>query len=426
MPCLEIVAVGTELLLGQLVDTNTARIAAALAAAGIDVYGTHAVGDNRERIAALLRAGLERADGVVTTGGLGPTVDDLTKEAVCDALGLELRLHEPSLRAIEAAFARLGRPMRANNRKQAFMPEGALVLENPHGTAPGFVAFRSDGKFVASMPGVPREMVPMLARLVPWLRERLGVRDVIVTRVIHTVGIGESEVDHRIAELFRRLENPKIAVLAHEYRCDVKIMAKAAGEGEAQAAIEPVLREIEERLSGYVFGYDEQTLAGAVHALLQSRSEMLAVAESCTGGRICALLTDVPGSSRSFAGGVVAYENSVKVGVLGVDEEKIVRAGAVSAEVAAAMALGARERLGATLALSTTGIAGPQGGTPEKPVGLVWFGLADAQGHVRTRSAHFPGDRAAVTSRASIAGLAWLWEHLRGTERSAAGHRRVG
>ncbi|HEY1975470.1 MAG TPA: competence/damage-inducible protein A [Candidatus Baltobacteraceae bacterium] len=414
MAALELIAVGTELLLGQLVDTNTTHIEQQLAENGIDVRATHTIGDNRERIAAVISDALARADGVITTGGLGPTIDDLTKEAVCDALGFGVELYEPALRQMESFFAQIGREMRPNNRKQAELPAGSRPLDNPHGTAPGFVAFDANGKFVACMPGVPREMKPMLAeRLLPFLRERFAVNSAIYTRVLHTINLGESEIDHRIDDLFRAGENPKIAVLAHEYRADVKIMAKAASAREAQAMIAPIQREIEMRLEGHVFGTDEATIQSSIHAALQARGEMLAVAESCTGGRIAAALTSVPGSSKSFTGGVVAYDNAVKTAALGVEAELIERAGAVSEEVAIAMARGARERLGADVALSTTGIAGPDGGTPEKPVGLVWFAIDDVSG-ARAWRIVFRGDRAAVQSRATTAGLGMIWKRCHG------------
>ena len=414
MPNLEIVAIGTELLLGQLVDTNTPFIAQRLAEVGIDVHHTQAVGDNRERIAALLRETLRRADGVVTTGGLGPTVDDLTKDAVCLAFGLGVELYAPALTRMESFFAAMGRPMPENNRKQAELPTGSIPLDNPNGTAPGFIAFDAEGKFVASMPGVPREMKPMLVdRVMPFLRERLGSGATIVTRVIHTIGLGESDLDQRIDDLFREGENPKIAVLAHDFRADVKIMAKAASIREAETRIGPLQAEIERRLSSYVFGTDADTPQSVVHDLLQAQGRTLAVAESCTGGRIAAALTSVPGASKSFAGAIVAYDNSVKVAQLGVDAGTIERFGAVSSEVAEAMARGARERLGADVALSTTGIAGPSGGSAEKPVGLVWFGLADAEG-ARPSKFQFRGDRDAIVSRATTMALNILWRHLRG------------
>lgn len=412
MPSVELLAVGTELLLGQLADTNSAYVARELAQAGIDVYGMHAVGDNQRRIMGALALALERADGVITTGGLGPTVDDLTKESVAELFGLEMELHEPSLAFMKSIFATFGREMRENNIKQAMMPRGSHVLTNPNGTAPGFVAFRSDGKFVACMPGVPREMKPMLANeLLPFLRRRLDVRDTIVTRVIHTIGIGESEIDHRIADLFRTLENPKIAVLAHEGRCDVKVMAKAATAPEAEALIWPVADDLEQRLAGHVFGHDAETIEGVIHALLQKRGQRIGVAESCTGGRIAAALTSVPGSSKSFVGGIVAYDNTVKVRELGVAESTLASHGAVSAQTALAMARGARERLGVDLAIATTGIAGPEGGTTEKPVGLVWFAY-DTGREAEARSFNFPGTRTVIQSRATTFALGFLWKTL--------------
>jgi nicotinamide-nucleotide amidase len=414
MAGVELIAVGTELLLGQLIDTNTAFIAQQLAENGIDVRATHAIGDNRERIAAALRAALGRADGVITTGGLGPTIDDLTKEAVCDALELAVELYEPAVRQMEAMFAAYGREMRPNNRKQAELPAGSTPLENPHGTAPGFIAFDRNQKFVACMPGVPREMKPMFGeRLLPFLRQRFEMGDAIYTRVLHTINIGESEIDYRIADLFRAGENPKIAVLAHDYRADVKIMAKAASPHAAETMIAPVQREIEQRLNGHIFGIDATTLEAAILTALQTRGEMLAVAESCTGGRIAAALTAVPGASQSFAGGVVAYDNRVKRNLLDVGDVLLERDGAVSEAAAVAMAGGVRRRLQADVALATTGIAGPSGGSPERPVGTVWFALDDRDGP-RTWKVQFRGDRAAVQARATTAGLGIIWRRCHG------------
>lgn len=412
MANVEIAAIGTELLLGQLVDTNTAFIAQRLAEAGVDVRATHAVGDNRERIASLVRRALDRADGLVTTGGLGPTIDDITKEAVCDALGLGVELYEPALRQMEETFAAAGRAMRPNNRKQAELPQGSRPLTNPNGTAPGFIAFSAHDRVVVCMPGVPREMKPMLVeQVVPFLRERFGTGEGIYTRVLHTIALGESEIDHRIADLFRNGENPKIAVLAHDYRADVKIMAKAASAQVAEVMIAPLQRELERRLEGHVFGVDAASPASAVHALLRQRGLTLAVAESCTGGRIAAALTSVPGASQTFVGGIVAYDNAVKIAQLGVHARSLERFGAVSEEVATEMARGVRDRLSAGVALSTTGVAGPSGGTPEKPVGLVWFALDDASGS-RTRRVELNGDRETITQRSTTIGLGMLWRHL--------------
>jgi nicotinamide-nucleotide amidase len=412
----EIIAVGTEMLLGQLVDTNTPYIASKLAESGVDVFATHAVGDNRERIAAAIRASLDRADGVITTGGLGPTVDDLTKEAVCDALELEAELHEPSLRAMEEVFVKSGRRMRENNRKQALIPRGAVVLENHEGTAPGFIAIAKNRKFVASVPGVPREMKPMLIEgVLPWLHRRFNLSQHIRTRTLHTIGIAESEIDHRIADLFATLENPKIAVLAHQFRCDVKIMAKAASEDEAIALTAPVEHELLRRLDGHVYGVDDQTLPGAIAVLLQQTRRTLAVAESCTGGAIAAAFTSVPGASKSFIGGVVSYDNAVKSSLLGVRADELARSGAVSEAVAGQMASGVREKLGSSIGLSITGIAGPTGGSPEKPIGLMWLAIADAGG-LRTRRLQLSGDREGIQSRATTAALGFLWEALSSAE----------
>lgn len=410
MPSVEIVAVGTELLLGQLVDTNTPFIAGKLAENGIDVFATHAAGDNRRRIAETIRAALERADGVITTGGLGPTVDDLTKEAACDALGVDTEPHEPSLRAMEEVFAKSGRLMRDNNRKQALIPRGSTALENREGTAPGFIAETAGGKFVVSMPGVPREMKPMLTESVlPWLQQRFRVTEHIRIRTLHTIGLAESEIDHRIADLFASLDNPKIAVLAHQFRCDVKIMAKAASADAAIALIAPVEHELLGRLDGNIFGVDDETLPFAVHALLQQTRRTVAVAESCTGGSVAAALTSVPGSSKSFAGGIVAYDNAVKIKQLGVLREVLERAGAVSEEVASQMADGARRNIGSSIGLAITGIAGPSGGTHEKPVGLVWLAISEPSG-VRTRRLQLSGDREGIQVRATTAALGFLWE----------------
>ncbi|MDQ2864726.1 MAG: competence/damage-inducible protein A [Candidatus Eremiobacteraeota bacterium] len=412
MPSVELIAVGTELLLGQLVDTNTALVASQLALSGIDVHATHGIGDNRARIARAIGSTLDRADGAITTGGLGPTVDDVTKEAVCDLLDVDTELHGATYDTMAAFFTAMGRTMRENNRKQAEIPRGSYALANRTGTAAGFVAFRADGKFVACMPGVPREMKPMLVEeLIPFLRERFGVRSTIVTRVLHTVDIAESEIDHRIEDLFRAGENPKIAVLAHEGLCDIKVMAKAQTAEQADALIAPPAAEIRTRLRGHVFGEDGESLASSIHGLLQARGEVLGVAESCTGGRIAAALTAVAGSSASFRGGIVAYDNAVKISELDVPDSTLRRFGAVSEETARAMAEGVKKRLGTDYALATTGVAGPGGGSDEKPVGLVWIAIAGDGGG----SAHrvvFPGDREAVQRRATLAALAQLWRTL--------------
>jgi nicotinamide-nucleotide amidase len=378
------------------------------------VYLKHSVGDNARRLEALLREALDRSDGVITTGGLGPTVDDLTKDAVASAVGTTLELHEPSLRAIEARFASFGRtgPLGENNKRQAILPAGAVVLDNPNGTAPGFVALRADGKFVACMPGVPREMKPMLAEtLLPWLSGRFGLRSAIYTRTLHTVGIGESDLDARIEPLFRSLENPKIAVLAHEFRVDVKIMAKAPDAAAAAAAIAPVEAELRERIGPGIFGVDDDTLAGAVLRVLGERGRTLGTAESVTGGSLADAFVAVPGASSVFRGAIVAYDNALKTSLLDVDEAILREHGAVSEETALAMARGARKALGCDVALATTGIAGPTGATADKPTGLVWLAVADASG-ATARKTTWPGSRDDVRRRSVTAALNLAWRHL--------------
>ena len=422
MASVEIVTIGTEILLGQLIDTNSAHVARTLADSGIDVYAKHSVGDNAARLEAMLRGALDRADGVVTTGGLGPTIDDLTKDAVAAAVGTTLTLHEESVRAIEARLASFGRtgPIAHNNRRQAMLPEGCVVMPNAHGTAPGFIARRADGKFVACLPGVPSEMKAMLAgALVPWLRERFGVRDAIYTRVLHTIGIAESEVDRRIEPLFRTLENPKIAVLAHTAQVDVKIMAKAADRAAADALIAPVEADVRERIGAGIYGIDDGTLAGALVERIADMGRTLATAESITGGGIADAIVCVAGASACFRGGVVAYDNAIKEALLDVPRASLDAHGAVSEEVAIAMARGACERLDADFGLATTGIAGPTGATETKPVGLVYIALAERGGDVDVRRVTFPGTRDEVRRRAVMYALNVLWRRLDGDQTAA-------
>jgi nicotinamide-nucleotide amidase len=314
----------------------------------------------------------------------------------------------------------MGRTMTANNTQQAMLPAQSVVLENPHGTAPGFIALRTDGKFVASMPGVPREMKPMLTELLlPWLTRRFDVRSGIYTRTLHTVGIGESELDRRIEDLFRALENPKLAMLAHSGRVDVKIMAKAADAAAAQAMIAPLEAEIRARIGSGYFGADDVSLEGAIVTELIRRGLTIATAESCTGGAVADALVGVAGVSQTFRGAIVAYANEVKTSLLGVSEETLATVGAVSEETALAMARGARRRLGTDIAISTTGVAGPDGGTPEKPVGLVWFGYAGPDGTAQAVKMTFPGTRADIRMRAATAALSLLWRQLESSPSSA-------
>jgi nicotinamide-nucleotide amidase len=413
MASVEIVTIGTEILLGHLIDTNSAYISRVLADNGIDVYAKHSVGDNTERLARMLEDVLSRADGAITTGGLGPTVDDLTKDAVARAVGDTLQLHEPSLRDIEARFRYFNRPMSDNNRRQAILPSRAHVLPNAHGTAPGFVALRPDGKFIACMPGVPREMKPMLAEgLIPWLTARFGVTSAIYTKTLHTIGIGESELDGRVEDLFRTLENPKIAMLAHGGRVDVKIMAKAPSREAADAMIAPVAATLRERIGAGYFGDDDVTIGGAIVGELARRGKTLSTAESVTGGAVADAIVSVPGASKVFLAGLVAYDNAVKMSALGVSAATLASHGAVSEATAIAMAEGAKRAFHTDFSLATTGIAGPDGGTEEKPVGLVWFALSDDRGVTETHRLTFPGQRSDIRDRATMAAQSLLWRRL--------------
>ena len=413
MGSVEIVTIGTEILLGHLIDTNSAFISRALADNGVDVYAKHSVGDNTERLARMLDDVLSRADGAITTGGLGPTVDDLTKDAVAHAVGDTLELHEQSLRDMEARFKYFNRPMSQNNRRQAILPSRAHVMPNPHGTAPGFIALRPDGKFVACMPGVPREMRPMLAeQLMPWLTARFGVTSAIYTKTLHTIGIGESELDRRVEDLFRTLENPKIAMLAHGGRVDVKVMAKAGSRAAADAMIAPVAVTLRERIGSGYFGDDEVTIGGAIVGELARRGRTLAIAESVTGGAIADAIVSVPGASQVFLAGIVAYANAVKMSALGVSADTLATEGAVSEATAIAMAEGAKRAFGTDFALATTGIAGPDGGSEEKPVGLVWFALSDDADVTETHRLTFPGQRSDIRDRATMTAQSILWRRL--------------
>jgi len=413
MPSAEIITIGTELLLGQLVDTNTSSIARALAAAGIDVHRETSVGDNEQLIAAAVREALGRSDIAICAGGLGPTVDDLTREAVAAAFGRPLVLHEPSLAYIEQRFAQAGWKMAPNNRRQAMVPKGAIVLDNPHGSAPGFIV-DDTARVAIAMPGPPSELDPMLHELtIPWIVKRFGINAVIVTRVLHTVGVGESDLDERIADLFREGRNPSIAVLARPGLVDVKITAKAQDAATAAPMIAALEAQLRERLGDCIYATDDGTFEQSLGEALRARGWSIAVAESCTGGLIAAAIASVPGASDYFKGGVIAYADDAKTRLLGVDPALIAKHGAVSEEVAKAMAIGAREHLHATLAVSTTGIAGPGGGTAEKPVGLVFVALARPGDKPTVRRLNLPGSRAVIQRRATIAALSMAWKTAR-------------
>ena len=410
----EVVSVGTELLLGQITDTNATYICQRLAECGIPVYFRQTVGDNFERVQQALRLAWSRAELVVFTGGLGPTEDDLTKEAVAAALGADLVEDAESLAHLEQFFARRSRTMTPNQRRQALLPRGAVAIPNRWGTAPG-VFWEVEGRVVVLVPGVPREMRGMVDEfVVPELRRRGWVgQDVIRSRVVRTVGIGEGQLEELVRDLLHTT-NPTVAPLAHLGEVHLRITARGT-PAEVDRMLDEAEARLRERLGDAVYGTGEETLDAVVARLLREAKVTVAVAESCTGGLVGERLTSVPGSSAYFLGGVVAYSNGAKEDLLHVPEELLERFGAVSAEVAEAMARGARERFGADLGLAVTGVAGPGGGTEQKPVGRVFLALADRDGvhSVRADFGEEPG-REGVRRLASQAALNLLRRYLMG------------
>jgi nicotinamide-nucleotide amidase len=409
----EILTVGTELLLGQIVDTNASWIAQRLAEEGIDLYWKTTVGDNAARIEAALRQALSRSDVVITTGGLGPTEDDLTRDVVAAVLGRPLHLDPAVLAHIERRFAHRKIPMSENNRKQAMVPGGAEVLHNPNGTAPGLF-LKDGGRCVVCMPGVPAEMKPMLIdQVIPRIREAFGIRSRIVSRVLKTCGIGESKVDEAIGDYFREMRNPTIGVLAHAGEIHIRLTCKGEDPAEIARMLDELEGKIRERLGSLIFGRDEEKLEALVGQLLRERHATLAVAESCTGGLLASRLTDISGSSDYFERGVVSYSPDAKEQVLRVPRATLREFGAVSLPVVRAMADGVRRLAGTTFGLATTGIAGPTGGTPEKPVGLVCIALAWEGGDV-AREYRLHGGRELIKYRAAQMALEMLRRHLLG------------
>lgn len=407
----EIISVGTELLLGQIVDTNAAYLSAKLPALGVSVYFRSTVGDNENRIAEALKLAFSRSDVVITIGGLGPTDDDLTKETVAKMLGQRLVVDQYSAERIRRFFLDRGVQMPEANLKQAQTPENGRVLPNDVGTAPGAI-FEQDEKAVVVMPGPPGEMIPMFEHyVVPYLREKAGpAAGFIKSRVLRIIGMGESAVAELVRDLFAA-ENPTVAPLAKGGEVHLRITVQASDEAQADQLIRGTEDKLRERLGGVVFGVDEETLEDVVVRLLIEKRLTAAAAESCTGGLIMHRLTNVPGSSKAFLGGVVAYDNRAKVELLGVSEEDLRSKGAVSHEVARAMASGVGRLLHTDIAVGVTGIAGPGGGTPEKPVGLVYIGIS-SQEETISQEFRLRGGRIDIKERSALAALAMLRDLL--------------
>ena len=376
----EILCIGTELLLGNITNGNARWLAEELASLGIAHHRQEVVGDNRERVIAAVREASSRCRLLITTGGLGPTPDDLTTEAIAAAFDTPLVEHGAIWADIQAKLSGRGRPCAPSNRKQALLPQGAEVLPNGTGTAPGMIWSPCPGFTVLTFPGVPSEMRAMWqATAAPWLRLNGFAEGLFASRMLRFWGVGESTLAEQVADLLA-LENPTVAPYAGAGEVKLRMTARASNLPAAEALLRPVEQELRHRTGESCFGADGDSLASVVLAHLRQRGQTLAVAESCTGGGIGAALAAVPGASDVFLGGVVAYANAVKQAVLGVPAELLERHGAVSDAVALAMAQGARRLTGATWAIAVTGIAGPGGGTVEKPVGLVHIAIAGPDG----------------------------------------------
>ena len=380
----EIICVGTELLLGDILNTNAQFLALQLADLGIPHYYQTVVGDNPERLKQVIAIASERSQILIFTGGLGPTPDDLTTETIAQFFASPLEEKPEIIADITQKYARRGREMTPSNRKQALIPQGADILPNRLGTAPGMIWQPRPNLTIFTFPGVPLEMRQMWQETaVPFLKSQGWGKEIIYSRNLRFWGIAESALAEKVTHLLN-LPNPTVAPYASKGEVKLRVSAKAASAQEADRLIQPVEAEIRQIAGLNYFGADDDSLASVIGKLLQEKGETLSVAESCTGGGLGSMLTSVSGSSAYFMGGVISYDNQVKISLLGVSSEDLAQVGAVSDTVAKQMAQGVRSRLGTTWALSITGIAGPGGGTESKPVGLVYIGLAGPNGLVQS------------------------------------------
>lgn len=408
----EIIAVGTELLLGQIANTNAQYISDKLALEGIDVFYHQAVGDNELRIKQVLEIAQSRSQLILISGGLGPTDDDLTRESTASFLSKKLQTDAKALAELEGFFAAVGREMTSNNKKQAMLIEGGRMLSNPRGTAPGQYV-QAEGKHYFLLPGPPTELRPMVdEQVIPIVREIMGKDVTIRSRVLRLFGIGESAMETQITDILRNQSNPTVAPLASEGEVTLRLTAKADNEADAFNLIRPVEESLRQRLGRYIYGIDNETLPVVVGKMLNERKQSVSFAESCTGGMLASMVTDVAGSSQYFRQSWVTYSNEAKETQLGVPKDLLNQYGAVSEECARAMAEGARKNSGSDWAISVTGIAGPEGGTEEKPVGLVYIGVAGPDG-CEVKKFLFRGDRQQIRIRSAKNALYFLVNRLR-------------
>ena len=394
----EIITVGTEILLGDILNTNCRYLSRELAAMGIEMYYQITVGDNEERLLKTLDESLNRSDIVICTGGLGPTEDDITKEVCAKYFGYELELHKPSLDAMIERFKHMNRVPTKNNEKQAYFPKEAYILKNDNGTAPGCI-MEKEGKMIVVLPGPPREMESMFENYVkPYLSKLTD--DVIESEVLRIIGVGESKVENEILDIIDSQTNPTIATYAKGYECTLRITAKAKSVEEAKELIKPMSDEMKRRFGQSLYATGETSIEEVVAKMLVENNLKIAVAESCTGGMVSASLINYPGISSVFMEGCVTYSNEAKMKSLGVKKETLDVYGAVSDNCAKEMASGVAARYNTNVGIATTGIAGPGGGTDEKPVGLVYFGIY-INGKVISKKYVFNGDRQGVRERAT-------------------------
>lgn len=406
----EIVAVGTELLMGQVLNTDAQYIARRLSELGVTLHRQVVVGDNPARIREAIHTAIGRADVVITTGGLGPTADDITKETCAEALGLPMERSAEAEKQVRGWFERNNYPMTENNLRQADFAKGAIILENHNGTAPACIV-EKDGKAVINLPGPPRELVPLFTQAVaPYLAKRSGA--VIVSRYMRVFGMGESAVESRLHDMMENGQNPTVAPYCSTGEVQLRLTVRVAHESEAAALLDPAEKEIRARLGNVVYAVTddpEYSMEQALVKALCAAKKTMVTAESCTGGMIASKIVNVSGASDVFLEGCVTYSNAAKMRTLGVKAETLEKYDAVSRETALEMAEGARRRADADYAVSVTGLAGPGGGTPEKPVGTVWLGLS-TRGGTQARLLQLHGNRERIRTLAALNAMHWVLE----------------
>lgn len=406
----EIVATGTELLLGQIINTNAPFLSEKLNELGFDVLYHSTVGDNRVRMTQVFNNALERSDIIITSGGLGPTQGDITKEVTANLLNRPLFLHEESVAHMTDLLAKRNCSMTESNLRQAMIPKGALVLKNENGTAPGVIV-EHNNKIIIHLPGPPHELKSMFEQaVVPYLKSHFNSQGAIVSRVLHTYGIGESSLEEKIKGFILSQSNPTIALLARQGEIIVRLTAKGASKNEAQKLIDKLEKQLRQNIADYIWGLDNDTLEANIGEILTKKQLTVALAESCTGGLVTSRITDISGSSDYLIGSIVCYTNRIKTDFVDVTPQIITELGAVSQETACLMAAGIRKKFAASIGLGITGIAGPTGATPTKPVGTVFIAI-DGPAGIQCQHHTFNGQRTDIKYRISQAALHMLRQY---------------